>query len=149
MAEPETKTYSADQVKIFIAGREIDSGFADGDFCKIEMMSPMWGSKAGANGEAVRFKTSDKRAKMTLLLMQTSAGNDVLSQLLALDLGNPNGAGVGAFKVVDLNGRTLAEAPHAWVAGYPAVAFGREPGAREWPLECGQLKMTVGGSDSL
>jgi hypothetical protein len=145
----DTKTYSAEEVKLSLAGREIDSGFGDGDFVKIEMMSPQWTTKVGANGEAVRCKTADKRAKVTIILMATSAGNDILAQLLALDVGNPNGAGVGAFKLIDLNGRTLAEAPHAWVAAHPSVAFGREVGTREWVLECGQMDLFVGGSAAL
>jgi len=146
MSKGELKTYDAAGNVISIAGQPIDSGLASGTFLSIEPASKDWETKVGADGEVVRYKTNDKRAIIKLTLMQTSSGNDILSQLREADLASSNGAGIGAFVARDLSGRTVARASACWVKGAPTVERGLEAGEVEWELECAALEITVGGS---
>jgi hypothetical protein len=74
----------------------------------------------------------------------TSASNDTLSAQHALDEASGNGA--VPLLIKDLSGRTVAEAPNAWIRKLPMVEFGREVGTREWVLDCDELIMFVGAT---
>ena len=93
----ETKVYDADQVKLTVAGFAIESGFADGEFLRVEQEADDFTDVAGTDGEVTRSKTNDRRATITVLLMQTSSGNQALSALSNVDREAPNGAGFVSF----------------------------------------------------
>lgn len=141
------KTYDAREVTLSIAGRLIQSGFADGDFVKISFKSDDWTSKAGTDGETTRSKNNDKRCDCSVFLMQTSDGNDLLTQIRAADLAAPNGAGVGQFLLRDQFGRTVVRG-QCWIVKPPEVVRGREAGTNEWKLEVVASEFTIGGSSS-
>lgn len=140
------KIYDADQVSFVFAGIGIDSGWADGEFCRVEQTTPNFTSKAGTDGEVTRSKTNDRRAKITLILMQSSDGNAVLSAIANIDKAGPNGAGVGPILIRDRQGTSIYTAAKAWIAEEPKVSFSREAEAREWTLECADLKRLDGGN---
>jgi hypothetical protein len=150
MASTNVKTYSADLVALSIGGRPIDSGYADGEFVAIEPMADDFGSKVGADGEVARFRTNDRRATIKIKLMQTSQGNDTLSQLRALALTTPNGSDVGAFQLTDLSsGVVLARADKAWVKKAPNISRGREIVEYEWTLEAAHMNLDPSGNPSV
>lgn len=134
-----TKTYNADEVSLIIGGVPIDAGFADGEFVRVEQESDDFGDVVGTDGEVTRFKTNDRRANVTVLLMQTSDSNQFLSALSNLDKITPNGAGIVPFLLLDGNGASIHEALELWVKKGPDVAYGREPGNREWELRVASL----------
>lgn len=139
------KTFNANEVTLSIAGRAIAAGFADGDFVKVAMASDAWTDKAGTDGEVTRSKTNDPRADVSVMLMQTSDGNDVLSQIHEADLAAPNGAGVGQFLLRDQFGRTVVRG-QTFVMKRPDIARGREAGTVEWKIRLIVSEYTVGGS---
>jgi hypothetical protein len=143
------KVYSADEVTLTFCGRALDSGFDDGEFVSIEMQSNDFVSKAGADGEVTRSKTNDRRAKITIKVMQTSKANNILTGIRTLDLGRPGGAGVGVFELRDNSGGLVAHADKAWIAKAPKVARGREAGATEWELECARMDLDINGNESV
>jgi hypothetical protein len=140
------KVYDADQVKITLAGLPIDSGYADGEFLTIAPEGVFFGDVVGSDGEVTRFKSFDRRANCGIILMQTSEGHGRLSTLHNTDRLAPGGAGVGPFLVEDLNGSTLHSSPRCWIAGYPDVAYGREPGGWEWPIRIAHLEAFLAGT---
>ena len=140
------KTYDADQVSVTVAGILIDSGFADGEFLRIEQETDDYSDVVGTDGEVTRSRSNDRRATVTLLLMQSSDANDKLSALSALDNSSPNGAGVGAFLVRDRSGRSMYSAEHCWISKPPNVGFDREAGSREWTLRLADLRRTDAGN---
>lgn len=140
------KNYAADQVKLTIAGIPIDSGFGDGTFVTISPTNPFFGSVAGTDGEVTRWKSSDRRAEGTIVLMQTSDGHQALSVLHTLDRNAPNGAGVGVFQLEDLNGGTNLLSPSCWITGFPEISYAREAGAWEWPFEVSHLDGLIAGT---
>jgi hypothetical protein len=140
------KVFDADQVTLVLAGLLIDSGFDDGEFLRIEFETDAFIDKVGTDGEVTRSKTNDKRATATVLLAQSSSGNALLSALLELDQNAPNGAGVGAFLVKDVQGTSLYKATASWIMKHPDVSFDREATVREWPIRIADLKAFTGGN---
>ena len=149
MTSTNTKTYSADEVSLSIAGYTIDSGFADGEFVSIEMASDDFSDKVGADGEVARAKTNDRRATIKIKLLQTSQGNDLLSGLRTLDINGPNGAGVGAFLLRDRSGLMVAQAGKCWISKAPTVARGREIVEYEWTLRASSMNLVVAGNTAI
>ena len=142
----EVKSWDAKEVTVSIAGLLIDSGFADGEFLRIEQDTDDWGDVVGTDGEVARFKTNDRRANVALILLQTSGGNDLLSGLSKLDMSAPNGAGIGAFLVRDRQGTSLYRGKAAWVKKGPNVSMGREVTGREWTLRVANLERLDGSN---
>ncbi len=133
------KVYDADQVRISIAGIPIAGGYADGEFCRIERETEAFTDVVGTDGEVTRSKTKDNRATVTVLLMQTSDSNLLLSALHNTDKLTSGGAGVGPLLIEDGNGITLHEAAQCWIQNSPDVSYDREPTAREWIIRCANL----------
>ena len=140
------KVYDANEVTVNVAGLPIESGFDDGEFVRIEQEAEDFIDKVGTDGEVTRSKTNDRRATITILLMQSSDGNALLSGLNNLDRLAGNGAGVGPFLVRDRQGTALYAGAECWISKPPDVSFDREPTAREWTLRVASLERFDGGN---
>jgi hypothetical protein len=141
-----TKIFDADQVAVSAFGFPINSGYADGEFVRIERDAEDFTLIYGTDGESTRSKTNKKGAKITLTLMQTSDSNILLNQVSLLDRTASNGAGIGALSIEDMNGTSIAFAEKCWIEKRPDVSYGREAGPREWVLRTGELTDVVGGT---
>lgn len=140
------KVYNADEVAISVAGIPITGGFADGEFVRIERETEAFSDVVGTDGEVTRSKTNDKRATVTIILMQTADANDLLAALHRTDKKTPGGSGVGRTLIEDLNGRALYEAAKSWIMTSPDVSFDREATSREWPIRLAELEDFTGGT---
>lgn len=140
------KIYDADEVTVNVAGLPIDSGYDDGEFLRIEQESDDFTDKVGTDGEVTRSKTNDRRATASIVLMQTSSGNSLLSGLNNLDRNTPNGFGVGPFLVRDRQGLALYTGSASWISKPPDVSFDREATAREWTIRIADLTRFDGGN---
>lgn len=140
------KVYDANEVTVNVAGLPIESGYDDGEFCRIEQESDDFVDKAGTDGEVTRSKTNDQRATVTIILMQSSTGNALLSGLNNIDKLAGNGAGVGPLLIRDRQGTALYAAAECWIAKPPDVKFDREPTNREWKLRVAKLNRFDGGN---
>jgi hypothetical protein len=81
--------------------------------------------------------------------MQTSASNDILAGLAAVNKGGTIvglTAGKGSLQCKDLNGRMIISAETAWVKKPADVTIGDEIQTRKWTIRCAQLNMFVGGN---
>ena len=132
-----TKVYDSANVNLIIAGVPISNGLADGEFLRIEQESDDFGDAVGTDGEVTRFRSRDRRATATVLLMNTSEHNQFLSALSSLDKLTPNGAGVVPFFAQI--GASIYEATEAWIQKPPDVSFDREPTPREWTIRLANL----------
>jgi hypothetical protein len=139
------KYYDADQITVSVAGIPL-GGYAEGEFLRIEQESDDFEDVVGTDGEVTRSKTNDTRANVTILLMQSSDSNDLLSALSNTDRRAPNGAGVGAFLVRDRNGRALYTGAASWVKRPPNATFDRTATAREWQIRVANLERFDGGN---
>ncbi len=141
-----TKVYDANEVSVILGGIAIDSGFADGEFCRIEQESDDFDDVVGSDGEVTRSKTNDRRATITLLVMQTSSSNQALSALSNADRLASNGAGIVPVMIRDRNGASLFESQHAWIRRPPNVSFDKVATPREWVIRAGQLERNDAGT---
>jgi hypothetical protein len=133
------------QVTIAFAGVQI-VGFADGEFITIEQNANDFESVAGTDGRVATSRTNDRRATITIKLLQTSPSNDDLSTIRNAGINGPNGRHVGAFTVRDRSGRAVYRAAEAWIQKPPSVSFDRTVTTREWTLECASLNRVDGGN---
>ena len=138
--------YDPDQVSIMVCGIPIDGGFADGSFIEIEQDSDDFVDVAGTDGDVTRSKTNDRRATVTLTLMQSALGNALLSALSNTDKKKPNGAGVGPLLIKDNQGTTLFAAEKSWIAKGPPVAFDKTAGPRAWKIRVADLERFDGSN---
>jgi hypothetical protein len=147
MASTKLKVYNADEVDIAVGPVLVDSGFADGEFLRIEQESDDAEDVVGSDGEVSVSRTNDSRANVTILVMQTSDSNDGLSALSALFKTAPGGAG-GIVPIVirDKNGRTLVTGANCWVGRAPDRSFDRTAQANEWKIRVAHLVRFDGGN---
>jgi hypothetical protein len=121
------------------AGGQLITGFADGEGVRIAMNKERAALAVGIDGEGARSKFNDDSAQITIILLQTSASNDVLSAYA-------KSKETFIMTVKDNNGTTIAVAATCWVRSYPEVSFGGEAGNREWVLETDAVDILVGGA---
>lgn len=140
------KHYDSDQYSCSFNGINLFEGTADGEWLTIEPEADDFGDVAGTDGEVTRSKSNDRRATLTLKLMQTSSVNALLSAINTIDKNAPGGAGVGPFFVRDRQGRDVFSAEKAWIAVAPKVSLDRTPTSREWKFRCAELVPFHGGS---
>lgn len=141
------KVYNADEVTIVVGPALIDSGLADGEFLRIEQESDDTEDVAGTDGEVAVSRTNDRRANATILVMQTSDGNDKLSVLSNLVReAEAMAGGIVPFLVKDANGRTVMEAANAWVSRAPDRSFDRTAQTNEWQIRLANLVRFDGGN---
>ncbi len=127
------KVYDADQVTINFAGADIDSGFADGEFVRIEE-EEQFATVTGSDGEVTRSRTNQNVATITILLNQSSGGNAALSLLHGQDRLLGGGAGVGPLLIRDRQGLSIFTSESAWIVKFPDESYDREATTREWML---------------
>lgn len=144
----EAKQHDAKQTTVSIAGIPC-SGYAKGEFIRIEVSGDDWGDEQGADGEIVRYALNETRATATLTLLASSATNDRLSELRDRDKASPNGAGVGIFEYRDGSGRSIGKAPQAWIMGLPVKTGAIEVGTVEWKFRLANYKGFIGGNLSI
>ncbi len=137
--------YDPDQVVILAAGARIQ-GFADGEYITVEQVSDGFQDVVGTDGEVARSKSNDRRATVTIKLLQTSPSNDVLSAIHRADLDAPNGAGVFAFQMMDLQGTSIVHGAKAWIVKFPDTSMDRTAKSREWQIRIATVDRFVGGN---
>ncbi len=145
------KVYDADQVTVLLGNVAISkgvgaSGYADGEFVRIEQPTEDFKVKEGTDGQITRSKTNTKLTKVTIRTMQSSDSNPYLSSLRALDQNGSNGAGIVSLVVKDRQGTSLHAAQYAWVNAPPDVSYDREATEREWPIMCYMDERVDGGN---
>lgn len=137
------KTYAASEVSV-IFGPVIMSGFAEDAVVTVEYNEDLFTLQMGADGHGTRSKTSNRSARVTVSLGQTSMANDLLSAIAQLDA--QSNEGIFPLMIKDGSGRSLHTAATAWIVRSPTAAYAREAGAREWIFETDRLESFVGGN---
>jgi hypothetical protein len=147
MANQTLKIYNADEVDIVVGAVLVNSGFADGEFLRVEQESNDTEDVVGTDGEVSVSRTNDQRATFTILLMQTSDANDGLSAYHAAARSAPGMTGaIFPLLVKDKNGRALYETANAWVQRAPDLSFDRTAQTREWTIRGAHFTRFDGGN---
>lgn len=142
-----TKVLDPDQISV-IFGTHSVRGWAAGEFLTLVMESDDFSDEVGTDGDDVtRVKSNDRRATLTLKLMQTSDSNDILSAISNADIVAANGAGITALLIRDRStGRAIYRAAETWVAKAPDVNYDRSAQPREWKIRIAKLERFDGGN---
>lgn len=99
----------------------------------------------GIRGKNTRVKNVDTSATITLSLLQTAQGNDVLSYIHELDL--EEGTARISLLLKDRSGRSVFSSNEAFITGYPTATFSGQFEYRNWELFCQSTgTYTVGGN---
>ena len=86
----------------------------------------------GIRGKNTRVPNVDTSATITISLLQTSQGNDVLSYIHELDL--TEGTARIALMLKDNSGRSVFSSNEAYITGYPTATFSGQFEYRNWEL---------------
>src|SRR5947209_4167245 len=117
-----------------IAGFTI-GGYAPGTVIEISRDEDDFKDLAGADGEVAVMQNADERGTVKITLLQTSASNDILSALAAVNKGGTIAGltlGKGSLQCKDLQGRMVCSSETAWVKKPADVTLGDEILTRVW-----------------
>lgn len=84
----------------------------------------------GIRGKNTRVKNVDTSATLTISLLQSSQGNDVLSYIHELDL--DEGTARISLMLKDRSGRSVFSSNEAFITGYPIATFSGQFEYRNW-----------------
>lgn len=143
---PGFASYDPRQVQVILGGNPI-TGYADGTFVEIEFDEQQWNKVTGADGLTSRAKTNNYAGAVTITLLATSSGNDVLNSIWQRDRRNNNGA--VPLLIKDSTGRTVWSAEYAWIRQMPTQGFSKETEEREWVLDCANMLGNIGGNQTI
>lgn len=142
-ARPSFASYDPSEVYVTVGGQRI-TGYADGTFVEVDFDEQQWNKVTGADAHTARSKTNNYAGSITLTLLATSIGNDILNSLWLAD--RRNNSGVVAVSVIDKQGNTKWTATYGWIRQMPTQGFGKEVENREWVIDCAELVGSAGGN---
>lgn len=139
------RNYYPDEVALVFAGIPLE-GFGEDTFVEVEYDTEGFTDVTGRDGDVSRSRSNDRRATVTVTIMQTSPTNAALQALHNTDMDTPGGAGVGAFAMRDRQGTLVVRADEAWIQTTAPVTLAREVQAREWVIRLARAETTGGGN---
>lgn len=136
------KTYDPAALIITFRGLVID-GFGEDSVVKIARQEETWKLKNGTTGETCRSRNRNRSGTVEMTLLQSSAANDLLSQVMAQD--ELLGTGVGPLMVKDSLGTTFVHGDGCFLEKPADPEFSKEVGDRVWKVIVPDMDMFVGG----
>lgn len=140
------KTFNPNRFAVVVGGSQM-VGWAPDKMCKFEFESESMSDVVGVDGEVTRSINLDRRAKLTIYLMQSSDSNDLLSALYQAGRLSPNGDDIFACRVEDLNGRLVIAGAECWVMDTPKPEYGKTADVNEWVIRFANAEAFFGGND--
>ncbi len=134
------KTYNPGDTILVFAGIIAQMGAEDG--YELTLDGDDWVVTKGLDGSAMRSKTNESIARMTIALLPGSPSNDRFSIERARQLA---GGAPAAIQLTNLNSTTLIKSPKSWLVGPPTIGFKKEPDALVWTVEMHDPFIFVGG----
>lgn len=121
-------------------GGALLSGFSQDAAVTIEYQNERHTTEFGIDGEATRMRNNaDLYAVVTVSLMNSSSSNG--SMQLVAELDRLAGGGVVPMTIVHAKGGEKYVADEAYIQKQPDAEIGQGPTAREWMIECPELKV--------
>jgi hypothetical protein len=136
-------SYNLNAVSCVVGGALI-SGAAEDGLVEIEFDDDAWTLTKGADGTAVRSKTNDRSATVTIRLMPGSPSNLVLQAIFAAD--ELSGLGAVPFALRDPSSNDTFTSAGLWVQKLPGRNFTREVTSSEWVCRAGTMVAAFGAS---
>lgn len=140
-----TTFFDPAQFPIVLGGVQMQ-GFSESNMCKFEFETESFSDVVGVDGDVTRSKSMDRRAKLTVYLMQTSPTNDLLSAMYNAGRVGTNGGDVVAARVENVNGRLVIAGPEAWIMDTPKPTYGKTAAEYEWVIRIANCEAFFGGN---
>ncbi len=151
MASTRTSTYSPIDVSVVISHPATGmihtiAGYSDDSFINIARDSETYDHYTGIDNQATRIYKANTSAKITVTLAQSSASNDILTELYRYDKASRNSKGLFSVLVKDGSGRAYAFAQEGYIGKVPDSGYGAGMSTREWVLHVTQLDDYIAGN---
>lgn len=126
-------TYKPSEVHVVAVGIPITGDYAADTFCTIKKTVPRYSLYVGANGDVCRVQSMNETAQMSLILMQSSYLNALLSGIVMGD--RLLASGILPSTVKDMNGLSIHNFSKSWVIDDPEAGFAAGVGTRTWIID--------------
>lgn len=142
MSSQRATRYSADDYVFDLAGQRVDSGRGPDTFIEIAQQNDDFTYNAGIDGEGVFSHNKNRGTLVTLTLMQTSAGNALLSAL--------HNASIKAGGLLypcagqDARGTSKIISEACMITKMPDESFAKEAGTVSWAIMVHNPQREVG-----
>jgi len=140
---PQLRTHDPQLVRVSFAGRPLNDGRDDADFCSTAYTKELYTTHVGADGSVTRVKSADRSGKATINCMSTSRTHKVLTALYARSQALPGGSDIGTFQIVDANNAIVESATEAFISKSPDNSYGADVGKRAWEITLPVLVRSV------
>lgn len=100
----------------------------------------------GIRGQNIRVRNRDTSCTLTVELLQTSIGNDVLSDIVSQDL--ITGRGRLEVLIADQSGTTSIQSSNAYVSSFPETTYSNDLTTRTWQITMLNTNAIVIGGNS-
>lgn len=119
-------------------------GYMDGTFVQAEYDEDAVTEHVGSDGTVTVVLNANKKATVTITLVQGSPTNDELSKFVP-DAAR-NFLPVGQLNFEDLNGTTKVKSAQSWIRKTSPVEFSNTVTGREWKFGLADAEIVVGGA---
>lgn len=138
-------TYDPEKVIVTI-GDNIITGFTAGDFITAKYDDDRYFKIIGVDGEVGRIRNPSNSGTVEITLMASSEANQWFSANgIAEKYGINKPFNLG---IRDLSGKTVLFSEKSWIKSYNDISFSDEISDRVWTIDCADLMMVIGGSNS-
>lgn len=135
-------TYSPNEVILTFGGYTITGWQSITVTRSVDAFKPV----RGIRGKHTRVKNADTSCTITIPLLQTSMGNDVISRIHELDLINDTGR--ISLTLKDIKGTSVFDSVEAYILGYPEVVYSGEFEYRAWKIFCQSTSSYIVGGNA-
>ena len=133
--------YCADDYVFLLGGLAVDSGRGPDTFLTVAQNADTSTYQAGIDGEGVFSESKDNSATITLTLMQTSAGNALLSEMYRVQQATGT---LLPCSGQDSRGTSKMASEACKITRLPDETFAKEAGTVEWTIIAHNLIRQVG-----
>lgn len=154
MTQQRVSTYAPNDITIVISQESsgishIASGYSEDSIVQVERNAETFTMYTGADNYSTRVFNANNSAKITLSLQQTSATNDVLTQIYKNDVATRNSTGMFSIHIKDNSGRSDYFSDDAYIGVVPNSNFNNSMQTREWVIHAHNLETLIGGNGTI
>lgn len=136
--------YCPDEVSVLLVGFIPLDGFINGTFIEITKDVQPFRSVTSSDGKVSRLYSHSGVYNVSLTLMSSSGGNDILTKLWQLD--EITQMGKFPLLIKDKTGTDLFFSATTWIEGVPTLSKGEAIDERTWVLKSVESVINVGGN---
>lgn len=142
--------YSPNDITVAITRSDglahVIGGYSEDAMVSVEPATEAFTMYTSADNKSTLIFHANNSATVMLTLNQTSASNDVLSDLYNEFKASKSTSKLFSITVKDQNGRSLYMADQAFIGKRPNAVFGNTMQNRDWTILCHDMQQYSGGN---